>query len=93
VKSDYTLSIDEASCIGCGVCVDRCQLKLLEIKDDTCIVAESCIGCGVCVIGCSENALALVPRNPKEIKRPPKNLIFWMLRRAFKRKINPLKLI
>jgi len=93
VKSDYILSIDEASCIGCGVCVDRCQLNLLEIKDGICTINENCIGCGVCVIGCSEKALALVPRKPKEIKKPPKNLIFWMLRRAFKRKINPFKLI
>jgi len=93
VKSDYILSLDEAACSGCGACVDRCQLNLLEIKDDKCVVNDSCIGCGVCVLVCPEEALCLVPRKAKDIKKPPKNLIFWMLKRAFKRKINPLKLI
>ncbi|MCK5297980.1 MAG: 4Fe-4S binding protein [Candidatus Heimdallarchaeota archaeon] len=93
VKSDYILSLEETACSGCGECVDRCQLKLLEIKDDKCVVDDTCIGCGVCVLVCPEEALSLVPRKAKEIKKPPKNLIFWMLRRAFKRKINPFKLI
>ncbi|MCK5185383.1 MAG: 4Fe-4S binding protein, partial [Candidatus Heimdallarchaeota archaeon] len=91
--SDYILSLEETACSGCGECVDRCQLKLLEIKDDKCVVDDTCIGCGVCVLVCPEEALSLVPRKAKEIKKPPKNLIFWMLRRAFKRKINPFKLI
>ncbi|NHJ33437.1 MAG: hypothetical protein FK732_11295 [Asgard group archaeon] len=93
MKSDYTLSIEEAACTGCGLCVDRCQLKLLEIKNDQCVVSKDCIGCGVCALVCPEQALSLVPRKAKEVKKPPKNLIFWMLRRAFKRRINPFKLI
>lgn len=64
-KSRYVCSIDEDSCNGCGVCVDRCPLGAIGTietpsgEQKAVISPEKCYGCGVCVIGCSEGAMGL----------------------------------
>lgn len=93
VKSDYVISIDVDSCIGCGKCVDRCQFSALSIVDKKCIANDNCVGCGVCALICPNDSLSLVDRNPKEIKKPPKNILSWMLKRAVRRGVNLLKII
>ena len=93
VRSDYVIDVEEESCIGCGECIDRCQFDALEIIDGKCTVNAKCIGCGVCAIVCLKNSLSLIPRDIADKEKPPKNLIKWMLKRAFSRKINIFKLI
>ena len=91
VKSDYVLSVTEESCTGCGKCIDRCQFNVLSITDKKCHVDDNCIGCGVCALVCSKEAMFLEPRNKKDISKPPRNIVFWMIKRAFKRRVNPIK--
>ncbi|NHJ31332.1 MAG: hypothetical protein FK732_00575 [Asgard group archaeon] len=93
VKSDYVLEIAEELCNGCGKCLKRCQFNALTIKEKKCYVDEKCIGCGVCAITCPKEALSLVTRNKKDISKPPRNILFWMIKRAFKRKVNPMKVL
>ncbi len=93
VKSDYVIDIDEETCIGCGKCIDRCQFNALSIVDKKCVSNDNCVGCGVCALVCPTDALSLIDRNPKETKKPPKNILMWMLKRAFSRKVNLLKII
>ncbi|NHJ39847.1 MAG: 4Fe-4S ferredoxin [Asgard group archaeon] len=93
VKSDYVLNIDRGLCNGCGKCLNRCQLNALKILDKKCVVNDRCIGCGVCAIVCPKNALSLIPRNRNLISKPPRNIIRWMLKRAWKRKVNITKLL
>ena len=93
VKSDYVIKIDEDLCIGCGKCIDRCQFSVLSIVDNKCVANDNCIGCGVCALVCPTEALNLVDRKPNEVKKPPKNLIKWMLKRAFNRRTNILKIL
>ncbi len=92
VKSDYVMHVEEEACIGCGKCIDRCQLNALEPVNKKMSINDKCIGCGVCAMVCPKDALNLVNRKPKEVKKPPKNIITWMLKRAFNRGINILKL-
>ena len=92
-NSDYIMTVDEELCIGCGKCIERCQFNALEIVDKKCIVNDNCIGCGVCGIVCPKDALVLKDRNPKEVKKPPKNIIWWMIKRAISRRINLLKVL
>ncbi len=93
VNSDYIINIDDDSCIGCGECIERCQFNALEIIDGKCVVDDKCVGCGACAIVCPEDALILIPRKSEDNKKPPKGLTSWMLRKAFKRKVNPLKVL
>ncbi len=93
VKSDFLLQIEEESCTGCGTCLDRCQFDALEIIDGVCTVNKRCVGCGVCAMVCPEEAMSLVPKKEKDISKPPKNLNFWMIKKAIKRKVNLLKFL
>ncbi|MCE7742752.1 MAG: hypothetical protein GOP50_09885 [Candidatus Heimdallarchaeota archaeon] len=93
VKSDYVIDIDVDSCIGCGKCIDRCQFNALSIVGKKCVANDKCVGCGVCALVCPKDALSLVDRNSKETKKPPKNILTWMLKRALSRKVNIFKII
>ncbi|MFW9922217.1 MAG: DUF362 domain-containing protein [Candidatus Thorarchaeota archaeon] len=93
VKSDYRLSIDTELCNGCSKCVNRCQFDALSIIDKKCYVNDRCVGCGTCAITCSKNALKLIPREKNDIQKPPKNIAWWMIKRAIKRKVNLLRII
>ena len=93
VKSDYVMSVDIDACIGCEKCIDRCQFDALELVDKKIQVKDTCIGCGVCALVCPKSALALKERNSKEIEKPPKNIIWWMIKRAFSRRVNLLKVL
>ncbi len=87
----FTVDVDE--CIGCGKCIERCQFNALELVDKKIQVKDTCIGCGVYAIVCPKSALALKERNQKETEKPPKNIIWWMIKRAFSRRINLLKIL
>ncbi|MHA2180153.1 MAG: indolepyruvate ferredoxin oxidoreductase subunit alpha [Promethearchaeota archaeon] len=68
--SNYIRDIKEEDCIGCGVCVTRCPLSALELKDKKVIFKpELCIGCGVCVYKCKQEAIYLVHRE-QEVNVP-----------------------
>jgi electron transfer flavoprotein alpha subunit len=51
------LRIDKAKCISCEICLKKCPLGCIEIKDGFPIIQDNCIGCGICVEGCSSNAI------------------------------------
>lgn len=93
LHSDYILQSDEKLCIGCGICINRCQFDALSLVDEKIHVNDQCVGCGVCVTECPEEAIYLVPREKAEVSKPPKNLVFWMIKRAIKRGINIFKVI
>jgi len=93
VNSDYIINVDRELCIGCGKCVKVCQMNALEVVDGISEVNDRCIGCGVCGINCPQSALELVFRKEKEIAKPPKNIIFWMIKRAISRRVNIFKVL
>lgn len=93
VPSEYKISINNELCIGCGKCVSRCQFDALEIINKKAITNEKCVGCGVCALVCSKDALVLVPREKTKLTKRPKSVVGWILKRAWKRKVNPLKVI
>jgi ferredoxin len=72
--SAYIATIDPGICVGCGLCVERCQVRALEMKDDVCIVKEErCIGCGQCVGACAVDAIRLAGREAQGIPKPPRD--------------------
>lgn len=72
--TNFYAEVDEDSCIGCGTCVERCNMDAIEIED---AIAEvdltRCIGCGVCVPMCTSEAIKL---RKKEVETlPPRNTL------------------
>lgn len=59
-KSRYVASVDQDSCTGCELCVDRCHLGAIEMGESKAAVnSTKCFGCGQCVMGCAVNAIAM----------------------------------
>ncbi|MCF8034838.1 MAG: 4Fe-4S dicluster domain-containing protein [Desulfarculaceae bacterium] len=63
-------------CIGCGVCLERCQMDALSLDDEEKVVlaVERCIGCGLCVSTCPSGALTLERKPEDEQKTVPANV-------------------
>lgn len=93
VPSALQIKVDEGSCVGCELCLERCQFKALSMADGMCKVDFSrCFGCGICISSCPDGALSLVPRPASEVKTPPQSLSEWMMERAAVRGLDPQKL-
>jgi Na+-translocating ferredoxin:NAD+ oxidoreductase subunit B len=73
VLSNYFITVDAGECIGCGVCMDRCQMEAFRMGDRD--VAEAdlsrCIGCGLCVTTCPTGCLSLSRKPEGECRTPP----------------------
>lgn len=71
-KSRYVAYTDEEKCKGCRKCVERCQLKAIEMRQvgdkkyKAVVDAEKCFGCGVCVLTCKTGARKLKAVRPPE---------------------------
>ena len=64
VLSSFIANFDAESCIGCGVCLDRCQMRAITDEGDgVALNADRCIGCGLCVSTCPSGALTLVRKS------------------------------
>lgn len=61
VLTNYFAEVDPDLCIGCEICLDRCQMKAILVNDDNIaeVILDRCIGCGLCVTTCTEQALQL----------------------------------
>ena len=60
------ITIDTARCKGCGLCIEACPKKILQISDKInakgyhsveCIRPENCIGCAICGRMCPDAAI------------------------------------
>jgi len=83
VASAFIAALEEASCVGCGICIDRCQMEALTLADGKAVLdLDRCIGCGLCVSTCPTHALTLV-RKPDEEQHPlPRDIARTMIRLA-----------
>jgi Fe-S-cluster-containing hydrogenase component 2 len=50
----------QESCDGCGVCVQRCFIGAMSLRNGKAIVGESCRGCGRCALVCPIEAVRVV---------------------------------
>lgn len=59
-KGSNLAIIDEAKCIKCGLCQEKCRFD--AVTEDFNVDSFSCEGCGVCTIICPHNAVKLTER-------------------------------
>jgi Fe-S-cluster-containing hydrogenase component 2 len=73
VFSNHFAVVESEECIGCGDCLERCQMGALSIDaDDVAQVnRDRCIGCGLCVTTCPSGAIQLQTKSADERFVPP----------------------
>lgn len=77
-QANYYAIIAPEACVGCGTCVDRCQVHAIALVDNVAVVdRERCIGCGLCVTGCPQEAARLERKSDAEIIHPPVDYAAW----------------
>jgi electron transport complex protein RnfB len=71
IHSNYFAIIEDDKCVGCGTCIDRCQMEAISLNELNIaeIDRELCIGCGNCVNICPEQAMKLKKKETEEM--PP----------------------
>ncbi|MBN2078804.1 MAG: 4Fe-4S binding protein [Spirochaetes bacterium] len=82
--SNYRAVVETDLCTACGVCLDRCQVRAIDMEDAA-LVNERCIGCGLCVTTCPTEAIRLVRRQDEELEYVPEDEKDWMRKRAASR--------
>lgn len=88
-RSAFVNRVDEDLCIGCELCVERCQFDALSMDGKLARVDTArCVGCGVCAIACDQGAIRLVRRSVDQILPPPVTEADWRAERATARGIN-----
>lgn len=55
-------------CKGCGICVEFCPGKVLELNDQgksTVVREEDCVRCGFCELHCPDFAIVVTDKEPE----------------------------
>jgi len=89
-ETNYQSIIDSELCMGCAICVKRCNMDAISLVDKKAVIdGDRCIGCGLCATTCPREAIKLVSK--KEVDVPPKTTSELYLkilsRKTSKRKI------
>lgn len=76
--ANYYSVIDPEKCIGCGTCIQRCQMHAIKSENDISVVNRmKCIGCGLCVTGCESMVARLELKPEAERIEPPADYETW----------------
>jgi len=85
-QANYFAVIDPDECLGCGTCIERCQVHAISDKDGVSVVdRKRCIGCGLCATGCPNNVARLERKPESEAVHPPADFATWGRERLLNR--------
>jgi Fe-S-cluster-containing hydrogenase component 2 len=83
VYNDFRAQVSPEVCTACEVCLERCQIDAIEIRDQTAVInKDRCIGCGLCVTTCPPGAIEMVLKPEDERIKLPSNGRKLMVRTA-----------
>jgi len=73
--SNFIPALELDVCTNCGICADRCPIKVMVMGDDDgnefpAFNQNLCLGCGVCASSCPSGAITMERRTRLHI--PPK---------------------
>jgi NAD-dependent dihydropyrimidine dehydrogenase PreA subunit len=59
LRNVATLELDEASCTGCGWCIEVCPHQVFELREKRAAVSDldACMECGACAKNCPAEAI------------------------------------
>jgi H+/Na+-translocating ferredoxin:NAD+ oxidoreductase subunit B len=80
-KSNYLAVVNEDLCTACEICLDRCQVRAIDI-DDVAVINERCIGCGLCISTCPTEAIKLVKVSLEDQEYLPEDEKEWNIQRS-----------
>jgi len=84
--ANYYAVINPDECLGCGTCIQRCQVHAISEKDGVAAVEpEQCIGCGLCATGCPNGVAKLLRKPDAEVVHPPVDYASWERERLLNR--------
>jgi NAD-dependent dihydropyrimidine dehydrogenase PreA subunit len=60
-KKRTSFTVDDTLCVGCGICVDACPMRILSLTDGLCVLTDDfkCLECGTCIHECPKRALSI----------------------------------
>lgn len=73
VPEAITPVVDEAACVQCGICEDKCPYGALRLGEQLEVIDALCKGCGTCVAACPTGALDQRHFRNREIEAQIKN--------------------
>lgn len=86
--SRYYAEIDPEECLGCGTCIERCQVDAISEQGGVAFVdRKRCIGCGLCVTGCRNDVAQLKRKPDADIIQPPLDFAAWEKERRLNRRM------
>ncbi len=87
VASNFIAAVDQESCSGCEVCIDRCQMEAIKLNGAgvATINLGRCIGCGLCVTTCPASSISLAPKPEEKRHIPPETGFDQMMALANRR--------
>jgi iron only hydrogenase large subunit-like protein len=70
VPRPHSVTIDDASCIGCVDCVKVCPTRAIRVRSGRAVVnSDLCIDCGSCIRACRVRAARPVTSSPEDLAR------------------------
>jgi len=93
-KTNFTLQINQDTCIGCGLCKKSCNVIALELTDTQnggkkkmTVNSDNCLGCGTCISSCPTSSLSLIPLQRPEPPAKKRDLFKQILKE--KKRLTP----
>ena len=77
VLEGITAEVDDAICVGCGICVEACPFSAIELDNMVAVVNEVlCKGCGLCSATCRSGAIQQKGFNDDQIMTMIRNSMY-----------------
>ena len=71
-EHEHNIVIDEDKCIGCGICIDFCNVDAIAVNEESGVVEvialEDCIECHSCQQNCPERAIMVFPQVEESLR-------------------------
>ena len=93
--SNFHAQVETDTCIGCGVCAERCQVDAVHVYEDkerAVVDLLRCLGCGVCIPHCPTGSITLHKKAAEVIPPQTREDLYDAIMARKKNRLEKLKL-